>query len=271
MRRILSLVCILLLLPTLTWGAMIIQSGDSGGVAETSNDFSSDANAVAVWNFDDGELTTDSKGDNVLTTQNTPTADTTDFQQGNASVDIEESDNDYFLKSDTSLDAGFPYKNGESQHTISICFWMKAESFAHNGFLIGKWDSGVGKRQFAVVLMSTGSLEFRLADSSQTTEAFAYNSTVSTGTWYHVGISYDNSTSESKMRIYDKSTSSVLGSVNTHTFSITPFDTDSAISIGTITTGSSVNNYDGLIDEKVITNDVLTTSEMGEIQEGTYQ
>ena len=46
------------------------------------SDFSADANCVALWRFEDGALTTDSKGTNTLTNVNTVIAKTTDFKEG---------------------------------------------------------------------------------------------------------------------------------------------------------------------------------------------
>ena len=55
-----------------------------------ANDFTNDANCKALWNFDDGALTTDSKGTNTLTNSGV-TADTVDFKEGNASGDFKAS------------------------------------------------------------------------------------------------------------------------------------------------------------------------------------
>ena len=47
-----------------------------------ANDFSGDPSCKAVWRFENGALTADSKGANTLTAVNGPTADTSLYKEG---------------------------------------------------------------------------------------------------------------------------------------------------------------------------------------------
>ena len=61
-----------------------------------ANDFSSDTDCKALWNFENGALTTDSKGGNTLSIGgNTPSADTVNYKQGAASCDFDSSNDEY--------------------------------------------------------------------------------------------------------------------------------------------------------------------------------
>ena len=93
---------------------------------EGDNDFSNDPNCVALYNFENGALTTDSKGGNTLSVGgNSPTAVMVDYKQGLASCDFEASNNQYWTIADADLDAGFPLKNGDAVGNISVCCWIK--------------------------------------------------------------------------------------------------------------------------------------------------
>ena len=54
-----------------------------------ANDFSGDSNCVALWRFENGALTADSKGTNTLTDVNTVGSDTVDYKEGSGCADFE--------------------------------------------------------------------------------------------------------------------------------------------------------------------------------------
>ena len=88
-----------------------------------ANDFSGDTNCVALYRFENGALTTDTKGTNTLNVSGgSPEADTVNYQEGSASCLFDAAAHDAFSIADGSLDAGFPLKDGDAVGDISVCF-----------------------------------------------------------------------------------------------------------------------------------------------------
>lgn len=75
-----------------------------GGPLLAANDFSGDESCMALWRFENGALTTDSSGNsNTLTSRYNPVADTSNYMEGAASVDLEYGDHDNY---DITFDSG---------------------------------------------------------------------------------------------------------------------------------------------------------------------
>ena len=74
----------LILFSILTFGLASIATLATTLPVQAGNDFSGDGNAVALWSVDNGALTTDSKGTNTLTDNNTVGTSIGDYQEGNA-------------------------------------------------------------------------------------------------------------------------------------------------------------------------------------------
>ena len=78
--------------------------------------FADDANCVALWRFENGALTSDSKGANTLTNHNA-TSDAADFKDGYGSADFEEGAPGYLEIGNGSLSANFPFLSGSGNTT----------------------------------------------------------------------------------------------------------------------------------------------------------
>jgi hypothetical protein len=234
------------------------------------NDFSGDGNAVAVWNVDNGFLTTDSKGTNTLTDNNTVGTNTTDYQQGDASADFERNNSECLSITDANLDSGFPLKSGDTNKKISAVFWYRRESTPSLAGLFAKWDSGANKRSFYLrddngtldYFIGTGTgAGFELLDESLST---------SQNVWYHVGVTFDDSDKSWKLRVWDDTAGSVvLNASGTATNNIAI--TDAGITLGcSLNSGVHERFFDGEQDEIVVFDDILTTGEIDQIRAGTY-
>ncbi len=183
---------IILLLTTMAFGA---------------NDFTLDDNCVALWRFESGALTTDSKGTNTLVAGGTPTADTSDYQEGSASVEMGVLD--YYLITDGNLDAGFPLKDGDANKKISMCTWVYIDSGPDVIFY--KWG-GDGYRS---LILDNGEGKFRLSLGYNATQTVSLVKTASwtSGRWYHIGLTYQDSDKSWRLRIWDKTAVGLLGGV----------------------------------------------------------
>jgi len=173
-----------------------------------ANDFSGDANCVALWKFENGALLTDSKGTNTLTDFNTVVADTVNFKEGAASALFTPANLEMFYCLDGNLDAGFPLKNGDATKVFSVCMWFRAASDI-NCALFGKGASG------------TYSLHVEILGATDNNKLYIYNGynsgasvesvnhatslTMDGSVWYHLGLVLDgvNKTIFAKLQLAD--------------------------------------------------------------------
>jgi hypothetical protein len=238
------------------------------------NDFSSDANCVAVWNHDDGALTADSKSTNTLTNTNV-VADTVNHRQGDASGDYEQTTlAAHQTIADADLSATFPLKNGDTNKKISVCFWMKAESVpaSTKPFLIFE-KQDTNKKTFDVHIGSTTESNYVIAaigyNSGYSWEALSSGAAIVAGRWYHVAFTYRNSDKAWRFRIWDNTAEALVSTVSgTATNNIVV--TDAVVELGGVPQLDGSYNYDGLLDEVVVFNDVLTPDQIDWIRTGVY-
>lgn len=236
-----------------------------------ANDFSLDPNCKALWRFESGALTVDSKGGNTLTDNATVGENLVDPVEGSCCADLEKNNSEYFNIADADLDAGFPLKSGDSTKKISVCYWFKPESLASNTNFphVLKW--GGNKNSF--LTQTYGPTTFRLLlgyDNGESYETITYTPTPTAfqvGQWYHVAVTYDDSDKSYRIRIWGVTEDRLMCDdvVGTATNNINIEDGDWII-------GRWVDfyNYDGCIDELVVFNDILSTDEIDAIRGGSY-
>ncbi len=240
------------------------------GVTAVGNNFAVDPNCVALWKFEAGKLTVDSIKTNTLTDVNTVDVNTVDFKQGAAAARFHRDDGEFFSIPDANLSSGFPFKNGKSNSKISVCFWVKFDTmnpwpciFSKN--LSKKYGFGVSKTNVDKIEMFIG------YNSGITPEIVLHDGIVQQGRWYHVGVTFDNVSKAYRIRIWDATADAVLGADKTGTtvHNVT-------IDTGEVRLGHSAGltrlnyNLDGLLDEFVVFNDILTPAEIDKIRQGTY-
>jgi len=233
-----------------------------------ANDFSGDSNCKAVWNLDSGALTTDSKGSNTLTDNNTVGTDGADYKQGDQSADFVNANDEYLSITDANLDAGFPLKNGDSNKKISLCFWMKHDDLV-SYYIMGKWNAAGAKRSILVSKGWGDDLWLYIGyNGGASNESVAHASIFAANIWYHVGITLDDSDKSYRIRVWDDNASAILGSDKTGNFTNNINIEDAAWTIGR--REDSGYSLDGHLDEICIFNDILTTDEIDQIRAGTY-
>jgi len=248
-----------------------------------ANVFSGDANCVALWRFESGALTTDSKGTNTLTDINTVGEDAVNYKEGACSADFEINNAEEFYILDANLDAGFPLKNGDPIKIISVCGWVKFESFASSSaarILFNKWVSGSNKRTFlAQAAYNNGSNSVaRIGlgyNAGVGQEHIEHASALSLATWYHMTFTYDNSDKSYAIRIRDTNGNTVgTDKTGTATLDANKLNVEDAFlaigALGIESTPSFDWRMDGLIDEVVVFKDIITAGEATQIALGTY-
>ena len=244
----------------------IVDGGSGSGIV--APDFTLDPNCVGAWynNEDAGNSEVDRSGEGntlaVTAADTIPTSATVPAGYGGASRDFESGEADALWK---AVEGGVLDINGANAK-VSKCAWVRLESVPGSGAfygIISKYDGAANQRQYLLALSGTGSSQFKFVfvlsdDSTSGNAATQLDSTTTTyvgATWYHVCAVYD----DIDMRIY------VDGSLDSTPLAKTDgiFDGNSSFFVGSGDTG--INPFDGLIDEPVVFNDALSSSEVSEI------
>lgn len=233
-----------------------------------ANDFSGDANCKSLWRFENGALDTATIGNN-FTTSLGAAADTDpgDFQEGAASAYYSGANKEQSL-TDAQLPAGFPMKNGDVSPDFSICFFAKITSFGGDpALLVNKGQLGATSsfftfwnnigNHFMIGIGWNGGVSVEWIDDGL--------AALSTGNWYHFGITWSDATKAWHIRIWDIDGAGLHGD-----------NTGIAVRNMNIDTGRFASNYDsangwvGWIDELVVFDDILSSDEIDEIRQGIY-
>lgn len=229
-----------------------------------ANDFSTDSRCKALWRFENN--LNDGKGGNHLTDVNTVGFTSTNKKEGTYAADFEKDNSEYGYRTDSDLDSGFPLKSGDSAKKITVCCWIKPESYQYPGHIIAKYDTTGNRRSFALVRYG-GTIHvyngYNGGASQETldTSYFAYN-----GEWYHLGVSFDGVNKSCLVRIFRASNSTTA----TYRFSLA---NETNVEDADVTVGSRHGGgdyYDGLLDELVVFNDLLSVMEIDAIRAGVY-
>lgn len=228
-----------------------------------ANDFSGDANCIALWRMESGALTADSKGGNTLTNSGVA-EDLVNFKEGACSGAFVQATNDNMTIADADLDSGFPLKNGEANLTFSIALWFKLSSINIYHFLINKGVS-TPNRCVNIYVDNTNKLRFAISDNGSTSTYYIHASALQSGRWYHLGITRDGvNPYPYRIRIWDDTAGAILGVDKTGN-SIIPFINNVDLYLG-----YTANSLNGNEDEVLIFNDVLSIAEIDAIRQGTY-
>jgi len=230
-----------------------------------ANNFSGDANCVSLYRMENGALTTDSIGTNTLTNNNVAN-DTTNYKEGSAAAIG--SAGDYMIRADADLSADFPFKSGSSNDKISICAWIRPTSFPASSTISAKFfDGAATKDTYDLIINASGTLQLRIW-AVGSSEQYSFGTNMSLNKWYHVGVTYDDSTKSYRMRVWDDDAGDYLGIDRTGTGTKTANKhADATFSVCSM---RIYNPFLGQVDEVVIFNDVLSTDEIDQIRAGTY-
>jgi Concanavalin A-like lectin/glucanases superfamily len=233
-------------------------------VYPNQNKFNNDPSCKALWRFESGALLTDSIGTNTLVAApNSPTADATVFVEGAASGKFAVASTQSLKIVDANLNAGFPFKNGDTVKKATICFWYQPTTNpANDKGLVSKWNSGLS----FIINHVSNSLWINLAPGQYWSNIYTLNP----GVLYHIAVELDGSgsTGTAKVRIYD----STIVTANNYTFTMSagtvmvPAAGD--LCIGQV--GNNVQYINGNMDEVVVFNRLLSDAEIDAIRNGTF-
>lgn len=242
-------------------------AGNGWSGYQDGNDFSEDPNCVAAWLFENGALTVDSKDDNTLTIVESPTADTTNYIEGDASAAMTYDNPPYygdaFTITDADLNANYPLKSSSEDATFSLCFWLKLTSFAESfGWRNCYWcgdiiNFGVKGNEVTLLLANDEGADY-----------YYHGTPIALDTWYHIALTFDAATNAYRIRVFDNTAEAVHG-VDLTGIGIAPKLTTTDHVIGELMPNGK-NTIIGNLDEMVVFNKVLTVEEIDKIRTGTF-
>jgi len=239
--------------------------------------FIADSNCVALWRFEPGKLTSDSVGTNTLTNQ-AVTTEPSDYKEGLASARFFASNGDWAERNwlsiaDASLSTKFPGKNGTSNKRFSICFWVKFDSIpdsVNEWTLVTKANWEIGRASYAVTCAPGGKIRLYIGNgTSGFGDSLDHGSVLSPGQWYHVAVTFDNSTHTGTISVWDDAAHAILGTDATKTNFLAMNNNVDPFLIGGVD-GMWYKYMDGLMDEVAVLNDLLTSAEIAEIRAGIH-
>jgi hypothetical protein len=217
----------------------------------------------AIWNFESGALTVDSKRGNTLNDNYyvSESSGVGGFKRGTCAADFEASDFQYFDMDDSNLNSSFPLKSGDAVKQISVCFWMKPETVTGQMRLFNKYNATIDKRSFAVGIYNS-KLQIAWGTGTAVTN-YAPGLTLIIGNWYHVAVAADGVNKSVHARVWDDTNSSVND--YTYTPASVLYVGDSPLVIGNQDDYLSYA-FDGVLDEMAVFNSLLTSSDIDNIR-----
>ncbi len=232
-----------------------------------ANDFSTDPRCKALWRFESGALTTDSKGSNTLTpTASAPTVDTTNFQEGASSAHYDRSNSQGHSIADANLVAGFPLKSGDTAKKATFCFWYRPSAGANaysDKAIFGKWKNGATNKLSLFLDHYYGSLSLGWGFNDSGADWWGTGLNFTEGKPYHIAVVIDGVAKTAKIRVWDGST--VTNYPHTYYYELNV--SDGAFEIGH---DEGANCLHGNLDEFVAFNDLLSDTEIDAIRNGVF-
>jgi hypothetical protein len=241
----------------------------SYGVTAVGNNFAVDPNCVALWRFEEGHLREDSIGTNLLANHNGVTTDPVAYE-GVSSARFVRDKVQYLSIPDANLSPDFPLKSGDTNKKISVCVWVRMETSTQQ-FLFAK-DGLPGGNSFVLAIQDAAGTRYATIRQGHNNgvvyeQALLLSLPLVAGEWYHLAGTYNDADRSYRIRVYDPVTDMAYERTGTFLNNISVTNADVRIG-GTLP--SSVYYANGLLDEMVVFNDILTAAEIDQIRQGTY-
>jgi hypothetical protein len=236
------------------------------GSCAAANDFSRDSSCLAVYRFESGAVTTDSKGSNTLTiTGSGITADAAHYWEGAASVAFSGSGGFGSLsRADASLPAGWPFKSTDTALKGSFSFWIKPTTFTDLAGIFGPevWN---GNGSFCFYWSGTGgSLHMQWCYGAGTYNDINTAFTATLNHVYYMGVVIDGLAHTCHLRVWDQTAGTWA--------SYDPTVPAQDMSVGTqgFVIGKLANTFQGNLDEFVVFNALKSDLDFYNIKNQTY-
>jgi hypothetical protein len=242
------------------------------------NNFASDKNCVALWRFEPDKLTVDSIGTNTLTNKSV-VGESAVYKEGSGSARFKltkgvREDENWLAISDDQLSPQFPGKSGTANKRSSICFWTRFDSVptgTNQWPLVTKANVTDNRISYRLRCLTGGIISLAIGDgiAGGASQSMEFGTPVVAGRWYHIAVTFDDASHTGTINVWDDTAGTLLGPQAKKTdFMSMGLSTD-ALVIGSIDK-TWYASLDGLMDEVVVFNDLLTAEEIAKIRTGTY-
>jgi len=229
----------------------------------------------AWWRMESGAITTDSSGEDNTLTNNNSTPSSATCKEGSASANFDGIDQSLSI-ADASLSTDFPLKSGDATKDISLCFWIRFDALPETSQEADLWckydDTGDNRSLAVAAYNSAGTTKFYGFfgyNNGESVDAVLFDAAISAETWYHVTVTHEGSTRDYRIRIWDDTAQEQLAADKTGSLTNELSVRSAGVSIGCRSDGESFP-LDGLIDDVLVFDDVLTVSEIDQIRAQTY-
>ena len=234
------------------------------------NNFYNDASCFGLYCVGPALTADYERGKNLTASASPPTLSAT-AKSGQNAINYASASSQAHYVTDANLVAGFPMKNGDASKLITIAFWYNATTWIDAVAIVGKWDTNA-LRSIAVIT-NTGPNKLVMAMGNASGAAGTSLDLLSgavTGTWYHIAVTYAGDTSKAMhARVWDDS---AQVAVNYDANSATNVQVSTAaLSIGSYMTSGAVAGFiNGIVNEVVVFNRVLSDAQIDAIRSGLY-
>lgn len=250
----------------------VVTDANAIAIVAQTYDYDSDPNLISLWSMDTDGLGVDTESTNDLLRVGLIT--TSGPKIGDGCADFEGSYNAMVGCLDGNLSATFPCKNGGSAVIIAtICFWAKPESIAGDvsTHAVNKWSNTAADRPWTIG-WDIADDYWEIGTQSGGVES---DKAAVADTWYFVAVTLNDPNTTTTIFVWDDDAetmteaSSSLGALagDPAPFAI---GCSSRTSLTYNYLGPSAYDYDGVIDDLMIFDDILTDAEILQIKNGTF-
>ena len=243
----------------------------SGGDILQNPDFYTDPHAIALYRYEKNHLTRDSTGHG--NTLSSLPDETTTRKEGRGAANFVKASLQYQTIADAALSAGYPGKSGDATKKITICWWMYPIALVGGTYYMvyqkGNYAASPnGKISWFCRVIQTAIRWGVSVDGSTYLETALVCGTV-VNQWFHCAIAYDGVTKDLYMRVWDDTGAHVHDS--TSVTAQAPYISDGPVYHGVGNLAGALGVYlDGIIDEFVVFNSILTSAQIDKVRNGTY-
>ena len=249
----------------------VVTDANAVAIVAGSYDYDSDPNLISLWSMDTDGLGVDTEGNNDLL--NVGLITTSSPKIGDGCADFEGSYNAMVGRLDGDLSASFPAKDGQAVVVGTVCFWAKPESISgdNSTHIVNKWSNTIGDRPWLIAWDTTDDFwEIGTQSGNVETDVPA----VATQ-WYFVAGVFNDPNNSITIFVWDEDAQTMTEASSTMGGSAgepVPFSVgcSSRTSLTYGYLGPSVYDFDGVVDDLMVFDDILTDEEIYQIKDGTF-
>jgi hypothetical protein len=235
-----------------------------------NNDFSNDSYCKALWRFESGALGTDSKGGNTLTPTNSPSEDTTNEIEGSCCVDLANTNDEYLVIANASLDSGFPCQTGDSDRLITVTAWIRSKGYLGWQMILGSATYTYASREgIGLGVNSSKGLYLHYGHDGGTGSDHDLGKTLTDDVWYHVALKVDGVNRTWAVRIWGEDKTLHTDNGNTAAYDMELISTADWC-IGKFEEYNTQYTFHGKVDEVAVFDRLLSDEHIDDIRKGVY-